>query len=145
MSNAWNFIIDSLMVCFQKFSVPCFAIIAKFIILRLEVIKAFTLFANRTLGDRLVLRHYIPELLRKFPDDLMRKVHTHSIDTFVSHVKSYLYSYACSAPNCFVCKTWYAFCASCHYDLRLNTWLRKQSRHRWFETPPRSYDVTVMI
>ena len=66
------------------------------------------LFPTRTSGARLVLRHYIPELLQKLPDDVLRKVRTHSIDTFVSHVKTYLidlYSYVCSVPNCFVCKT----------------------------------------
>ena len=66
------------------------------------------LFPTRTSGARLVLRHYIPELLQKLPDDVSRKVRTHSIDTFVSHVKTYLidlYSYVCSVPNCFVCKT----------------------------------------
>ena len=47
------------------------------------------LFPTRTSGARLVLRHYIPEFLQKLPDDVLRKVRTHSIDTFVSHVKAH--------------------------------------------------------
>ena len=76
------------------------------------------LFPTRTSGARLVLRHYIPELLQKFPDDVLRKVRTHSIDNFVSHIKTYLidlYSFVCSVPNCFVCKRWCALCAPCYY------------------------------
>ena len=40
------------------------------------------LFPTRTGGTRLILRHCIPELLQKFPDDVMGKVRTHSIDAF---------------------------------------------------------------
>ena len=79
------------------------------------------LFSTWTSGARLVLRHYIPELLQKLPDDVLRKVRTHSIDTFVSHVKTYLidlYSYVCSVPNCFVCKTWCALRAPIIMSLR---------------------------
>ena len=48
------------------------------------------LFPTRTSGARLVLRHHLPELLKKFSGDVLRKVRTHSIDTFVSQVKTYL-------------------------------------------------------
>ena len=72
---------------------------------------AFTYFLLAPVGLVWFWEHYIPELLQKLPDDVLRKVRTHSINTFVSHVKTYLidlYSYVCSVPNCFVCKTWCA-------------------------------------
>ena len=53
--------------------------------------ESLHLFSNRTSGARLVLRHYIPKLLQTFPDAVLRKVRTHNIDNFVSHVKTYLY------------------------------------------------------
>ena len=64
------------------------------------------LFPTRTGGARLILRHYIPELLYDFSDDVLGKVHTHSMAGFVSHVKSHMidrYDFDCLVPDCFVC------------------------------------------
>ena len=64
-------------------------------------------YPTRTAGARNVVRHRIPELLLKFQANLMRKVRTHSISTFVSHVKSYIissYSSECIQMNCYICQ-----------------------------------------
>ena len=65
------------------------------------------LYLTRTAGARNVVRHRIPELLLEFPANLMGKVRTHSISTFVSHVKSYMissYSSECIQMNCYICQ-----------------------------------------
>ena len=61
------------------------------------------LYPTRTAGARNVVRHRSPELLFEFPANLMGKVLTHSISTFVSHVKSYMissHSSECIQMNC---------------------------------------------
>ena len=65
------------------------------------------LYPTRTAGACNVVRHHIPELLLEFPANLMAKVCTHSIRTFVSRVKSYMitsYSSECIQINCYICQ-----------------------------------------
>ena len=65
------------------------------------------LYLTRTASARNVVRHRIPEILLGFPANLMGKVRTHSISTFVSHVKSYMMS-SCSSEciqiNFYICQ-----------------------------------------
>ena len=59
-------------------------------------------YATRTASAHYVVRHHIPELLLEFP---WGKVRTHSISTFVSHVKFNMissYSSACIQMNCYI-------------------------------------------
>ena len=67
------------------------------------------LYPTRTAGARNVVRHRIPELLLEFPTNLIGKVRTHNISTFVSHVKSYMsmissYSSEWFQMNCYICQ-----------------------------------------
>ena len=65
------------------------------------------LYPTRTAGARNVVIHRTPELLLEFPANLMGKVRTHNIRTFVSHVKSYMissYSSECIQMNCYICQ-----------------------------------------
>ena len=53
-----------------------------------------------------VLRHYIPELLQKFPRELLNLARTHSINTFTYRLKSHIidsYNSTCIINNCYVC------------------------------------------
>ena len=66
----------------------------------------FHLFPTRTEGARNVLRHYIPELLKKFPRELLNLARTHSIDTFTYRLKNHIidsYNSTCIINNCYVC------------------------------------------
>ena len=63
-------------------------------------------FPTRTFGSRNVLRHRLPELVYRFPADLIRKAKTHSITAFSNHIKHHIlesYSYDCIELNCYVC------------------------------------------
>ena len=65
------------------------------------------LYPTRTAGARNVVRHRIPKLLLEFPVNLIGKLCTHSIGTFVSHVKSYMissYSSECIQISCSICQ-----------------------------------------
>ena len=65
------------------------------------------LYPMRTAGARNVVRSRIPEILLEFPANIMGKVRTHSISTFVSHVKSYMinsYPSECIQMNCYICQ-----------------------------------------
>ena len=65
----------------------------------------FHLFPTRAECARNVLRHYIPELLQKFPAELLNLAHTHSIDAFTYRLKSHIinsYNSTC-INNCYVC------------------------------------------
>ena len=64
------------------------------------------LYPTRASGARNVLRHYIPELLNKFPPHLVDRFKTHSLYSVSHHIKSYLidlYSYDCDEIDCFIC------------------------------------------
>ena len=66
------------------------------------------LFPTRTTGARNVLRHRIPELLREYPEDLINEVKSHSLEAFVSHIKSQVidsYSFNCNELDCYVCRS----------------------------------------
>ena len=66
----------------------------------------FHLFPTRTEGARNVLRHYIPELLKKFPRELLNLARNHSIDTFTYRLKNHIidaYNSTCIINNCYVC------------------------------------------
>ena len=61
------------------------------------------LYPTCTSGARNVLRHHIPELLKKFPQYLIDRIKMHSTYSFSHQIKSYLvdlYSYACNNINC---------------------------------------------
>ena len=45
------------------------------------------LFPTRTEGAKNVLRHHVPELLEEFPEDLLKRVHSHSIANFDARLK----------------------------------------------------------
>ena len=71
------------------------------------------LFPTRTVGARNVLRHRIPELIYRFPADVLEKAKTHSITAFPNHIKNQtlqLYSHDCIESHC-VCNNTFAFCA----------------------------------
>ena len=64
------------------------------------------LFPTRTEGAKNVLRHHVPKLLREFPDDLLKRVQTHSIANFGSRLKDHLinsYKLGCSIAGCYIC------------------------------------------
>ena len=65
------------------------------------------LFPTRTISARNVLRHRIPELLQKYPRAITQRAKTHSIESFVTLLKAYIfgsYSYECTDINCYSCK-----------------------------------------
>ena len=65
------------------------------------------LYPTRTAGARNVVTHPIPDLLLEFSAHLTGKVRTHSIGTFVAHIKSYMissYSYEFTQMNCYICQ-----------------------------------------
>ena len=60
------------------------------------------LFPTRTISDRNVLRHHVPELLQKYPRAITQRAKTHSIESFVTLLKAYIfgfYSYECTHIN----------------------------------------------
>ena len=64
------------------------------------------LFPTLTEGAKNVLRHHVPELLEEFPEDLLKRVHAHSIANFDACLKDLIinsykseYSIAC----CYIC------------------------------------------
>ena len=63
------------------------------------------LFPTRTEGAKNVLRHHVPELLEEFPEDLLKRVHTHSIANFDARLKDIINSYksVCSIACCYIC------------------------------------------
>ena len=64
------------------------------------------LYPFRTSNAPNALRHRIPELLCKFPTAILEKARTHSIMSFVSHVKYHLidsYCCECEIPQCYIC------------------------------------------
>ena len=73
--------------------------------------------SNLKLAEMRVIAVIFPFLWNTTRAYHLRKIRTNNIDKFVSHVKSYLidlYSYVCSVPNCFVCKTC-VLCAPCYH------------------------------
>ena len=65
------------------------------------------LFPTQTISARNVLRHRIPELLQKYPRAITQRAKTHSIESFVTLLKAYIfgsYPYECTDINCYSCK-----------------------------------------
>ena len=64
------------------------------------------LFPTCTEGAKNVLRHHVPELLEEFPEDLLKRVHTHSIANFDARLKDLIinsYKSECSIACCYIC------------------------------------------
>ena len=64
------------------------------------------LYPTRTTGARNVLRHRVPELLRDYPHEIMRRVYTHSNATFINRIKFFIidkYEPECQLINCYIC------------------------------------------
>ena len=101
----------------QKFSGPCFAIITKFGVLRLEVITAFTHILLKPVGLVWFWGVIYQNFFRNCRMMLWEKSTLTALILF-SHVKSYLidsYSHICSVLDCFLCKTWHTCCVSCNH------------------------------
>ena len=65
------------------------------------------LFSTRAISACNVLRHRIPELLQKYPRVTTQRINTHSIESFVTLLKAYIfgsYSDECTDINCYSCK-----------------------------------------
>ena len=65
------------------------------------------LFPTRTISARNVLRHHIAELLQKYPRAITQRDKAHSIESFVTLLKAYIfgsYSYECTDINYCSCK-----------------------------------------
>ena len=100
-TSAMKLMCDSLELSHLQFGITCWGFEWERIFkLQKRALRIMTNCCN-------VVRHRIPELLLEFPANLMRKVRTHSISTFVSHVKSYMissYSSECIQMNCYICQ-----------------------------------------
>ena len=65
------------------------------------------LFPTRTYGARKSIRHFIPELISLYPSNIIVKAKTHCINTFSTHIKSFIietYNSECLIENCYICK-----------------------------------------
>lgn len=63
-------------------------------------------FPTRTTGARNCVRHYIPEVLKLYPPNIIERAQTHSIESYSSHIKSSIlesYKYGCIVVNCYIC------------------------------------------
>ena len=61
------------------------------------------LYQTRTNGARYVLRHYIPQLLNRFPQHLIENMKMLSMFSVARHIEFSvidLYSYDCNEINC---------------------------------------------
>jgi hypothetical protein len=64
------------------------------------------LFPTRTHSARKSIRHFIPELINHYPSNIIVKAKTHCVNTFSTHLKSFIiesYNSECLIENCYIC------------------------------------------
>ena len=61
---------------------------------------------SHTSRARKSIRYHLPSLLRRMPQCVIEKVHTHSLNGFSLYLKKHLlsqYNDSCSVANCYIC------------------------------------------
>lgn len=63
-------------------------------------------FQTHTYAARKNIRHFLPQILNEYPNQILDYVNTHSIDTFSKHIRSFIlnaYTNECQLENCYIC------------------------------------------